>query len=479
MAEKEERGSTRLALKAGAWYVVSNFLVKGITFITTPIFARLMSSTDYGEFSNFASWQSVLCILTGAELYSTLSRAYYDYTEEFDQYASSIAILSCGINVLFYFVFMTCGSWIYNVVAIPKQYVHLLFVFMIFQACKEIFMARERVLYHYKSVAAITVINLVFPIALSVMLVILAAEPQRLDARIYGFYVPSAMIGLACGAILLYRGRTLRLKYCKYALKLSLPLLVHYLTAYLLTATNTIVTKSVLGAEPVALVSITTSVIHILTILTQAMSAAVTTWLMDNMEQKNVSAVRRGLLLYTGGIAVVAVGVMLLGPEVIWILGGTKYMEATVLLPGMITAVAIQAISSLFTIILTYKKQVVGTAVYTAIIAGVSVVGKVLLLPVLGIQALPWINIAAFGTLYLIDYMLVRKAGYSDLINMEGFNLIILIIGIVMISCALLYQHAMLRYGIIFGIASVIFILICKYRKLLFALVTKRLGRKS
>src|SRR5699024_4155370 len=141
-------------------------------------------------------------------------------------------------------------------------------------------------------------------------------------------------------------------EHCKYALKLSLPLLVHNLTAYLLVATNTTVTKSVLGAETVALVSITTSTVHIFTILMQALSAAVTTWLMDNIEQQNISIARRGLLMYVGGAAVIAVGVMLFGPEIIWILGGEKYMSATALLPGMIVAVAIQVLTSLFTIIL-------------------------------------------------------------------------------------------------------------------------------
>ena len=56
MADNEKRGSNGLALKAGFWYVISNFLVKGIAFITTPIFARMMSAENYGEFSNFASW---------------------------------------------------------------------------------------------------------------------------------------------------------------------------------------------------------------------------------------------------------------------------------------------------------------------------------------------------------------------------------------------------------------------------------------
>ena len=70
-----QRGNTAIAVRAGFWYVVSTVLFKGIAFISTPIFARLMSAEAYGEFSNYASWQATLLIITSAELYNTLSRA--------------------------------------------------------------------------------------------------------------------------------------------------------------------------------------------------------------------------------------------------------------------------------------------------------------------------------------------------------------------------------------------------------------------
>lgn len=52
------RGSTGLAIKAGFWYVASTFLLKSIAFITIPIFSRLLSKSDFGEFGNYANWQS-------------------------------------------------------------------------------------------------------------------------------------------------------------------------------------------------------------------------------------------------------------------------------------------------------------------------------------------------------------------------------------------------------------------------------------
>ena len=160
---ENKRGSTKLALKAGLWYVISTFLVKGLSFITTPIFSRLLSKEDYGEFSNFASWQALLIIITGAELYNTVARAYYDFKDDFDKYVSSITAASMFLTLLCYGIFLVCSNWIYSVVTIPPIYVHTLFLVLMFNSCKQIYMARERTLYRYKSVAAISVVNLLLP----------------------------------------------------------------------------------------------------------------------------------------------------------------------------------------------------------------------------------------------------------------------------------------------------------------------------
>ena len=474
-----KRGSTGLALKAGIWYVISTFLVKGLSFITTPIFSRLLSKEAYGEFSNFASWQVLLLIITGAEMHNTVARAYYDYKEDFDGYVSTVTLVSCGFTLLLYGLFLLCGDWIYQIISIPKEYVHILFFMLMFQSCKQIYMTRERTLYRYKSVAAISMIDLLIPTVIAVILVVLAQEPQRLSSRIYGFYVPSALIGMICALLMLKRSKSFRWKYCKYAFVLSLPLMVHYLTAHLLTSSNTIVTKWVLGAEAVSAVSIASSANHILTILLSAVSGAVTTWLMDNLEQENIKMARKGTLLYIAGIAVVAIGVMLLSPELIWILGGSKYADSVLLMPGMVTSVFIQSATTIFTIMLTFRKKVVKTALYTGIVSLATVAAKYFLLPIFGVQMLPLVNIAAFAILLFVNYLLVRRYDCGKYVNFKGILAVIGIVCLIMAGCFLLYQNTIVRYSVIAALLLISGIVLYKHRKMMIKLVKSKLGKKK
>lgn len=465
---KIERGKTSLVLKVGFWYVASTFLAKSLSFITTPLFSRMMSPHDYGEFSNFANWFTTLFIITSVEMFNTLPRAYYDYSDDYDEYNSSVTIASCGVAVVCYVITILCGKWIYNIISIPPQYVHMMFIALIVQAGKQIYLTRERTLYRYKSVAAITLINFIVPTLIAVFFVWMLPNQYKLDGRIYGTYIPIALIDLGCTIYLLWKGKSFHFQHVKYAFRLSLPLFVHYLTAYLLTSTNVIITKSVLGAKTAALVSIAISVIHILTVLFESLTGAVTSWVMDNLEEKKEEKLYHDSLYYIIALFVISLGVILFAPEIIWILGGDKYADATMLIPVLVVAILIQTITSIFTIILTYEKKVAQTAIFTALAAIVSIVAKIVLLPKGGVEILPAINLLVFLFLFFANYFLVYRNGHGNTLNFKGILTIVGISILLAYIAPVLYANVAVRYsiiGILFG-ATIILGLI--YRKYIF-----------
>lgn len=478
--EQQRRGSAGLALKAGFWYVISTFLVKGISFITHPIFAHQLNKPDMGAFSNFASWETLLLIVTSLEMQNTVARAYYDFKDDFNKYVSSVTLASCSFTLILYGVALLMGDWFTTLTSIPQTYVHVLFIMLLFQGCKQIYFAKERTLYRYKSVAVISAVNALVPTLIAVGLVAIAPEAQKLDARIYGFYLPAALIGLGCFLLLFFKGRSIRWNYCKYGLVLSFPLMLHYLTAQLLTSSNSIVTTAVLGEEANAAVSTASSANHILTTLLIAVSGALTTWLMDNLHQQKVKSARMGTLAYTAGIAVVGIGVILLAPEVVYILGAGKYPESTTLMPGFVVAALVQSAGTVFTIMLTYQKKVVATGVATGVVAVLTVAAKFILLKWTGsVQILPLINIAAFGVLFVINYLLVCRHGLGKYVNFK------LMAGVLLVTCGfmavsyLLYQNTLLRYGFIAVMGLAACVVAYRYRAMLMKLVRKKFKKKK
>lgn len=483
----EKRGSAGLAIKAGFWYVISTFLVKGISFITHPIFADLLDKPAMGAFSNFASWETLLLIITSLEMQNTVARAYYDFKDDFNKYVSSVTLASCSFTLILYGVALLMGDWFTTLTSIPQQFVHVLFIMLLFQGCKQIYFAKERTLYRYKSVAVISAVNALIPTLIAVALVAIAPAAEKLDARIYGFYIPSALIGLGCFLMLFFKGKGIvQWKYIKYGLVLSFPLMLHYLTAQLLSSSNSIVTTAVLGEEANSVVSTAASANHILTTLLMAVSGALTTWLMDNLHQGNKKAARVGTLAYTAGIAALSLGVILLAPEVVHILGAGRYPESTTLMPGFVVAVLVQSAGTVFTIMLTYQKKVVATGVATGIVATICVVAKYFLMPWYdginpgkGVLLLPYINIAAFAILFVINYLLVRRHGLGGYVNFKLMTAVLLVISGVMAVSYPLYQNTLLRYGVIAVFGLVACAVAYRYRAMLIKILRKKFKKKK
>ena len=46
----------RKAATAGTVYVIVQLLVRGITFLLTPVYTRLVSTAQYGEIRTYESW---------------------------------------------------------------------------------------------------------------------------------------------------------------------------------------------------------------------------------------------------------------------------------------------------------------------------------------------------------------------------------------------------------------------------------------
>ena len=156
-----------------------------------------------------------------------------------------------------------------------------------------------------------------------------------------------------------------------------------------------------------------TSVIHLLTILFQALSGALTTWMMDNLAQEQYFKIKKESVLFIAGLAAVSVGVILIAPELIRILGGEQYYSSVALIPWLVIAAFIQSLTTILTIILTYDKNVVKTAIIAGIAAVSSVVLKVLLFPQYGAICLPVVNIVICSIMLFANYMLVSQAGYK------------------------------------------------------------------
>ena len=60
---------------AGIGYIFGGILIKGIAFITTPVFSRLMTTKEFGVLNAYLSYESILAVLIGFQFAGCLKNA--------------------------------------------------------------------------------------------------------------------------------------------------------------------------------------------------------------------------------------------------------------------------------------------------------------------------------------------------------------------------------------------------------------------
>lgn len=453
--------SSNIVVKAGLWYTISNFAFRSIAFITTPIFARILSKSEYGEFNNITSWVSILFIFTACDLYTSIIRAKLDYEDDLERYAFSMLILESIITVIVFLFVMIFQDTLSYLMGIETKYFPIIFVYLFCVNGFYNFITIERARYKYKAFSILTGIGIICSCLLSLFLVVIM--PNKLDARVYGQYVPYIIIGIILYFYVVKRGRKIYLPYFKYGLLLSIPLIPHLLSMTLLGSSDRIMITKMAGAEYTAIYSIAHILASIVVILIDSMNKAWAPWFLDSMKEGNRRSIKQAAKLYFGIFLVLIIFILLFAPEAVTILGGKKYVDGIYILPSLLVGCVFQFAYTMYVQIEFYEKRMKMVALGTTTAAIINIILNYFAIPTWGYIAAGYTTLIGYIILFLIHYYTIYKLGYSNLFSKKiifgGLGISILSIPIMLV----LYQNPLFRYGIL--LSFIFFVCIFIYRK--------------
>lgn len=440
----DKRPSADIVAKAGLWYTISNFTFRAVAFITTPIFARILSKNEYGEFNNITSWVAIFFILTSCDLYTSIIRAKLDYQSDLDRYSLSILTLESIITFFLFVLTMLFKGFFSDIMGIEEKYFLIMFIYLFFVQGFYVFITNERAHYKYKIFSVITGVGIVASCLLSVLLVIVMKN--KLDARVYGQYIPYIIIGFVLYILVIKNGKSIHLPYYKYGLMLSVPLVPHLLSMTILSSSDKIMITKLSGVEFTAIYSVAYIVANIVTILIDSMNKAWAPWFLESIKAGDLKAVQKVTIPYAGIFFGLIFGLYLTAPEVVLILGGKQYQEGIYVLPPLIAGCAFQFIYTMYVQVEFYEKKMKMVAFGTTIAAVINIFLNYLLIPVFGYKAAGYTTLFGYMVLFVIHYITVCKLGYKKIFNRRLIFGGLFLVLITIPFAILLYHNNLVRY---------------------------------
>jgi len=405
----------RKATVAGFFYVCAQFLARGITFLITPVYARLLSTAQFGAIRVYESWLLILAPVLSLCLYNSLEKGKFDFAGEYDEFVSSIQTLSY-ISILTGFSVITL--LFYEAFAEFCKLNILMYVYMILYILAHTavfcFQKKEKQLLRYKSTAAVMAVTTIPSTLLSVLLLYLGVRCGRtedlVNLRVIGFYTPYISCGIVVAILMWKQGHfVVRKKYWKYALKYSVPLIPATMSIHIMNQSDKIMIQKLVDSESAGIFAMATTVSYIMWIVEDAVWGAWLPWFYEKISRKEIKEIRKPWYFT---VAIFGFGswiTVLLAPEIIYIFGGEKYAAAVYLVAPMVTGTLLRFFSNIFTAVENYQQKTIYTAVGIMLAMVINVILNAVCITRLGYEAAAYTTAFSYLVLLLIQGILEKK----------------------------------------------------------------------
>ena len=99
-------------LSSSLAYTIGNLLIQGISFITLPIYTRVMTQEDFGNYNLYSSWAGIFSIFIGLQITGSFSIAKIKYENRFKEYIATSTSVATIFFVLFSSVCLMLSAYL-------------------------------------------------------------------------------------------------------------------------------------------------------------------------------------------------------------------------------------------------------------------------------------------------------------------------------------------------------------------------------
>lgn len=458
-------------VKASLWFLICGFLQKGISMLTTPIFTRIMTDAEYGRFSVYNSWLSILQIVVSLNLAAGVyTRGLVKNEEDQDRFSSSMLGLSTTCILIWsvvYFLFRnTINQWL--------ELNTVLMVAMLLEiwshAAYQFWSNRERVNYKYKKLVVLTLIYVILRPLLGVLCVLQVDTQHQVEARVLTTVLVNLILFTVLYIAISRKGKQFYNKeYWLYALKFNIPLLPHYLSQMVLNQSDRLMINSICGPTETAYYSVAYTLAMVLLILNNSVSGTMNPWIykaIKNNETHKIGKVSYGVL---GLIALLNMIVVLMAPELLSILAPDSYMAAVWVVPPVTVSVYFTFLYNLFATFEYYYEKTYYVTIATVAGAVLNIVLNAVFIPKFGFVAAGYTTLVCYILYAMAHYFFMKKVTKEQMNGAVIYDARIIIgIGAALVMGAavimLFYTKPLIRYGLL---AAVLIGMVLKRKALL------------
>lgn len=449
-----------LPAKAAIWFLICSFLQKGISVITTPIFTRLLTTAEYGQYNVFNSWFSIVNIFVSLILCGGVcTQGLVKFDEERKVFASSLQGLTLTMVVGWTAVYGITHTFWNRIFSLTTVQCLMMLLMIWTGAVFNLWAAEQRVEYRYRALVLVTlVVSVAKPV---VGIIFVQCSTDKVTARILGLALVELIGYTGLFVAQMKKGkRFFSKRFWKYALGFNIPLIPHYLSQAVLNSSDRIMVKSMVGDAEAGIYSLAYSISSIMIIFNTALVNTISPWIYTKIKKKQLGEIAGISYLTMGIVAFVNLALIAIAPEAVRIFAPASYYDAIYVIPPVAMSVFFMYAYDIFAKFQFYYEKTKFVMIASTASAVLNLILNYFFIERFGYYAAGYTTLFCYGTYTLAHYIFMKKICKEYLDNYKVFDgkILMLMTGVMLFAGFILmslYSHFYIRYGVI------LFVLIC------------------
>ncbi len=351
---KERRGSSRLLFGNSIFYVVADFLSRGLHFILLPIYTIFLTTEDYGIQNIITSFNSVMCYVILLCLDSAALRFYSEYKD--DKYTMK-RFYGTAMSIICFFAVAVVIGCIFLQGILSKlvfkgiEFYPYVILGLTILVLDSIYTLHRRILEAQQKGKTVAVVGFLAVLFSSIITLVMIGV---FKLGIYGVLIATLCTSLAtvCFAVIDIKKNDM-LTVCfdkilaKKMLSYSLPLIPHQISGYLATLISKIFLNTSNSLSTVGLYGIATQFSSVVDLFQDSVSRAYRPWLFEKLENKDVLQkleIQNISTLLISLYTVIYVGLGLFAQEIILFMTASNYHSAWRVVPILVVAMSFRSV---------------------------------------------------------------------------------------------------------------------------------------
>lgn len=439
------------SLKATLVFAIASFATSGINYITTPIFTRLLSTSEYGTVAVYNSWYSIVRVFASMTLIfpGILNVGLYEHSGNRWKYLSTMLGITTVSTAVLAALYALCPGLFQDLLGLNGSLMVLMLFSCFALPATTMWTMKQRYEYRYKSTFLVSVGSAVLAQAVSIVAVMIARK-DLVEVRLWSAGLVNAAVGIALFVYILKQGKTfVDIPLWKKTFLVALPLIPHYLGGELLSSMDKIMIERLVGQSEAGIYSLAAVLSALGILLWRALTVMFNPFVNAKLGSREFHSIRetvKPLMLVVGVMCVIA---SLAAPEIIFILGSENYLPGIHVVPPVAAGIFIHAMYDTFAAVSFFHKKSNRIMIATLTAAAVNLVCNYIFIKAFGYIAAGYTTLLSNLVLTAMHYRNARCIEPEEVYDPRFSFLAVALVTLGCLACNLIYPFLVVRYIIV------------------------------